>query len=320
MKFKEFITEKIISKFDKDTLIVAQEIIDIIEKSNIGTMPVLYRGFSGLRDNFAEITNTRTSFYGGLNDTVTKFIQKYLEVKNPTFATTRTSQAEMFGRVHIFLPQEKDTLIYSSEVQDILTSLGFNDVPDTELEELLKTYTATDHAHRRKHDGEIIVDTKKYYLIDYMGLVKSFNSKFFKPEHTIENMNYNDIVRALKAYISYNNYLIKVGKRKSFEDTKLDNKKQMNRMDDLRAERLTPKNKTIRYNMLLKALEDSNIEYIESNDKDYSVTFKTQGKQKAANKVLQQIVKSQERYARDMNNVDYIWIDNSKDKYKIFSL
>ena len=88
MTFKEFITEEVISKLDKDELITAKEIVKIIQSENLQKTKVLYRGFNGMRQYFAEVSNDRSSFYGGLKDSVTTFIKNYLKVKNPTFATT----------------------------------------------------------------------------------------------------------------------------------------------------------------------------------------------------------------------------------------
>lgn len=73
--FKDFINEEIISKFDKDELETAKEMMEIISEGKLYKTPVLYRGMSGLNQHIAQITNDRTGFYGGLSDN-TKLIVK----------------------------------------------------------------------------------------------------------------------------------------------------------------------------------------------------------------------------------------------------
>ena len=84
----------------------------------------------------------------------------------------------MFGSVYVFLPKSEDKLYYSNSVRDILTDLSFGEVPTEKLETLHNSYKSTNHKSITKHAGEILVDSKKYFLIDYINLSKSFKSKF----------------------------------------------------------------------------------------------------------------------------------------------
>jgi hypothetical protein len=321
MKFKEYINEKIMGRFDKDSLATAQEIIDIIKSTKIEKNKVLYRGFSGMTEGLALITNDREAFYGALNKEAFKFVKEYLKVKNPTFATTDYTQASMFGSVKIFIPNKNDTLLYSDKVNDVMADIGFDGRDENHFENLLSSYNKATIKNISKHKGEVIVDTKEYYLVDYLVTANSFKSKFFEPKKTIEGLTYGDVVEMLKSYISYNKFLIKVGKQQPFDVMKKEMDDNRNKMEKLRKNRMSDESKKIRFKVLLNFLDKEGIEYTKDED-DRSVSFKTQVLLK---KVLKMIDKENEKpnmaaKLRDMTQVDYLgaYRDN-KDKKKIHS-
>jgi len=321
MKFKDYINEKIVGRFDKDSLATAQEIIDIIKSTKIEKQKVLYRGFSGMTEDLALITNDREAFYGALNKEAFKFVKEYLKVKNPTFATTDHTQASMFGSVKIFIPNKNDTLLYSDKIKDVMADIGFDARDENYFEELLASYNKTTIKNIGKHNGEIIGDTKEYYLVDYLITAKSFNSKFFEPKKTIEGLTYGDVAEMLKSYISYNKFLIKVGKQQTFDVMKKEMDDNRIKMEKLRKNRLSDKSKKIRFKVLLDFLNKEGIDYTENED-DRSVNFKTQVLLK---KVLKMIDKENEKpnmvaKMRDMTQVDYLGAyRDAKDKKKLHS-
>lgn len=311
LTFKEFLNEKIISKFDKDELQTAKEIMDVIKDNSLFKDQVLYRGFNGMRQNFAEIANDRSGFYGGLNTNVTTFVKNHLKVKNPTFATTDTTQASMFGAVHIFLPHSNDIIFHSDKIRDILVDMPNEEQTSEELKAIEKEYNRSNISKLGKNKGEFIVDSKKYYLINYLGLTSSFNSKFFKSKSTIEKMTYGDVYEALKSYVGLAEWQIKNGKRKSFQQQNLDDDKQRNRMAKLRQDRSSPEQLKIRLEVMKKFMHD-----FEYEEEGFSLVFKTQKAAKEAWKYVKPKMESRQNQSimMDLSKTEYIDGDLVKNK------
>jgi len=321
MNFKDYINEKILGRWDKDSLEIAQEIINIIKSEKLEKQKVLYRGFSGMTTEIALITNDRTSFYGALNKGAYNFVKNYLKVKNPTFATTDYIQASMFGSVKIFIPNKKDILLYSDKVNDVMADIGFDDKNEEYFDELLASYNKTTIKNLKGHEGEVICDTKEYYLVDYLTTSNSFKSKFFEPKKTIDNLTYGDIIEMLKSYISYNKFLIKVERKKSFDVLKKELEDNSNKMEKLRKIRMSDDSKKIRYKVLLDFLDKEGIDYIKDED-DRSVSFKTQVLLKKALKMIDKENEKPNKLSklRDMSQIDYLGAyRDGKDKKKIHS-
>ena len=309
MKFKDFILEEVISKLDKDELITAKEIVKIIQSENLQKTKVLYRGFNGMRQYFAEVSNDRSSFYGGLKDSVTTFIKNYLKVKNPTFATTDMTQASMFGAVYIFLPQPKDKLHQSDVIRDILSDISDEEKTPDDFKDLQKLYKENKISTVKRTSGEIIVDTKKYFLIDYISFTKSFRTKFFKPKNSIEKLTYGDIEEALNAYIGLEEWKINKGIRQSFDNMKSDSEKSIERMKKLRKARTSKEQLSIRLDNMIDALEEMGIE----NEIDYKVNgseleFRTLKSAKESWKLVKTKIehRSNELISRDLSKIDFL--------------
>lgn len=225
------VNEEIISKFDKDELKTIEEILEVIKKGNLYKQKVLFRGFGNTKQLFSEVTNTRSSFYGGLNDNVSKFISKYLKVKNPTFATRDIFQAGMFGDTYLFVPGEKNTLYYSQTVRDILADMGFKEKSDEDLKGWTDNYKKVPfNKLAPQHKGEVIISAKKYYLVNWRILSTDFKSKFHKPKPWNEDLTYQDVFDTLKAYLSLAKWQIKNNKgRRSFEQNQKDDERNAER-------------------------------------------------------------------------------------------
>jgi hypothetical protein len=310
MKFKDFLecstNEAVISKFDKDLLETAEDILTTIKKENLFKSKVLYRGFSSLRQDFAEITNNRNSFYGSIRDDIKKFILNTLEIKNPTFVTTDITQASMFGKVYIFISENSD-YVYSDEVRDILSDMTFKDEKDyDEAKQLYKRSTNIPNT-----SGEVMVDTKKYFLVDYIGLSKSFKSKFFKPKTSIENLTYQDIYDLIKAYVSITKYKIKMGYQQDFKTMKQTSKDHYEKMAKLRDERNSASQLSTRSKMISNLFDMHSIEY---TLKGYDFEFKTQKAAKEAWKILKEKIQDKRNEMKKRNLSEIEFYDGELDK------
>ena len=234
--------EDLISKWDKDELITIQEIMDIIKSERLFKFPVLYRGFGSTGQRFSEITNTRSSFYGNMQKDTAKLIEKILKVKNPTFATGYQYQASMFGQTYIFLPMPKDKIYHSNSSTDIMADMGFNkNHSDKELKDIADSYSISTIKNLGKVNWEVIVSSKKYYLMNWDAIINNLKSKFFKPKTDITKLIWQDVYDTLKAYLSRAEWDIKNNKRLSFEDDKIWQQSQSDIHDESKEKRLSSK-------------------------------------------------------------------------------
>ena len=280
--------------------------MEIIKKGNLYKTKVLYRGMSGLNQYFAQITNDRTNFYGSLSDNTTSIIKKYLKIKNPTFATFDSSQASMFGEVHIFIPELSDKLYSNDKIRDIMAETNNEKYNSTTEQEKLareyKQYTIKNI----KGKEEIIVDSKNYYLLSYIGFTKSFRTKFFTPKKSIENLTYGDIYDAIKAYVGLEEWKIKNGKRKSFEDNKKDEQNSRDRLQNLMKARKSPEQLKVRLKNMKDFLDAENIQYKDS--REFEIEFNSQKAAKEAFKKVKEKMESRNNETTKMNldNIDYL--------------
>ena len=250
MKFKTFLANEAVLHFlDKDELQTAQEILDTIKSLNLMKLRCRYRGFSGGQKNngIAEVTNKRSGFYGGLNATGRILVKDYLGVKYPTFVAMDREKASFFGPVFVYVPFKKSTHHQSAVIQDLVTDLPLEAPTDPDyFADMKKSYDTGGLGDLRYPNSEIIADAEKYYLIQYTKLTESFRSKFFNPVKDDKTLTYGDIYNAVKAYISYSKYMIKIGKKRSFDDEIDRNLKQQIITQKNAEERYSKKNREMR--------------------------------------------------------------------------
>ena len=316
MRFKEFLNEEILDMWSKDELITAKEIMDIIKSNNLYKESVIYRGMNTSK-NFAEVTNDRTSFYGALSQNTVNIVKNHIKIKNPTFATFDMNQAHFFGAVHIFIPQSKDTLYVNPKIRDIMgeTIDGYDNQEDQE--KIAKVYISYNikTVNKSKGKAEILVDTKRYYMVDYLLFVKSFKTKFFTPKTSIEKLTYGDVYDAINAYVGLEEWKQKQGHSKTFDQRKDDLDKTIKRTNDLRQDRRSPQQKSVRFELLKNLLRDNGIEYISaSENEDFQIEFKTQKAAKEAFKIVSKEMNSGQNQRKLMNlkQVEFISADLQK--------
>jgi len=263
IKFSEFITEDILRYLDKDELETAREMLDAIKTLNLFKVKCKYRGFNGPgnANGISEVTNKRSGFYGSVSPVTKILIKEFLKIKNPTFVAMNYSKAAFFGKVHLYIPYKKSAHYQSWTIQDVVTDLP-NEIPkdkdeDRYFEDLQSSYGGGTGIENCKSPGsEIIADTEKYYLVNYDTLVSNIKSKFFKPvTDWKKEITYGDLYEAINAYIKYSEFLIKIGKKKSFNDTTKDFENTQNRNKKSAEEKLSKKNREMRKKIIEKDAE-----------------------------------------------------------------
>jgi tetratricopeptide (TPR) repeat protein len=308
MKFKDYLEEAVISKLSKDELITSREILDEIKKEKLFKTKVLYRGFSAINQYFAEIENKRSSFYGSMRADTSRFIKDELKVKYPTFCTTDETQASMFGKVFIFLPTKAE-YFQSDYIRDVLSDLTLDTEED--FEDAKSLYKKSKKIPRSM--GEIIVSTEKYFLIDYIGLSKSFSSKFYTPKTDISKLTYQDIYDLISAYLSLSEYKIKKGYRDDFETTIKKSKESHNRLIQLRKERTSATQLSTRTKMLQDYFDAEDIEY---ELEGFEFVFRTQKLAKEAFKPLKKVIENRQNNMKmmDLSKIEYYNAELKKNK------
>jgi hypothetical protein len=199
--FKEYITEsssnhiseKVYGPIEGENVIeLAEQILNSIKKHKLYGKPLIYRGFSGNNafNGIVRVTNQREGFYGALDDDLRKFIKKDLNIKNPTFASTQEIQAKMFGGVNIYVPGDQDRFFINPVVRDSLSDLNAGNV------DMYKQVKPNDLG---RHNGEILIDSKEYFLVHPVHLAQETRSKF-KPKSI---KTYEDLYKMVKQFINY---------------------------------------------------------------------------------------------------------------------
>lgn len=99
---------------------------------------------------------------------------------------------------------------------------------------------------------------------------------------------------------------IKNGTRKSFEQNQEDDTKNLNKMDKLRADRRSPKQLRFRMNMLIELLKRENIEY--ESALDFEIVFSSVKEAKDAFKIVKKSMDNNRNKQKMMNlsKIDYI--------------
>jgi len=304
MTFREFlISEDVISKFDKDELQTAKDIIQIIKKGNLQKHKVLFRGMNGVNDYIAEVTNNRSSFYGSLSKNTSEIIKKYLKVKNPTFATFNQTQALMFGKVYIFIPELSDTIYLNKEVRDIMSETNSTEFDSDNAKKIFASeYKDYNISNIPNAKNEVIVDSEKYYLVNYTGLSGMKLS---------ESITYNDVLSALENYLNSEELKIKTGKRLSFDQQKKSLEKSKDKMAKLRQERKSPEQIAIRQKLMVDFLNKNNINFTEGKG---TIEFKTQKAAKDAFKVIKKEIDSRQNKFKMMDLSKKYFINGELEK------
>jgi len=189
-----FLNEKVYGPIQGEGVVaLSEKVMGQIKKYNLWDSPLKYRGFSGNNafNGVVRVTNKREGFYGALSDDLRKFIKKDLGVKNPTFATTDEIQAKMFGQVNIYVPGDNEKYFVNPVVRDALSDLNSGNIFMYKEHKSLKDIT--------KHKGEILIDTKEYFLVNPYHLDNETRSKF-KPKSI---KTYKDLYKLLKSFVSY---------------------------------------------------------------------------------------------------------------------
>ncbi len=171
---------------------LAEKVMQQIKKYNLWKTKVIYRGFSGNNafNGVVRVTNDRSGFYGMIDNDLRNFIKKDLKIKNPTFATTDEFQSKMFGSTNIYVPGDNERYFVNPVVRDGLVDLNAGNISFYKEKKSLKDI---------HHKGEILIDTKEYFLVDPMHLDEETRSKF-KPKKI---KNYEDLYKMLKSFVSY---------------------------------------------------------------------------------------------------------------------
>ena len=317
--FKQFISEDVIGKFDKDELIIVEDILESIKKNKLQSKQVMFRGMN-TKDYVSEVTNDRTGFYGSAMENTKLIISKNLGIKNPTFITTNEIQASMFGAVKIFIPSTKSTFFGNPTISDIMADTG-REGYDTEeaRQKVADGYTKSNSILSDRKYKEVLVDTKKYYLFDYLGFIKyTFkNRSKYKPKERIESLTYGDIYDTLNAYLGLEKWKIQKGHRKSFEDSQKDAKKQSDRLTELRKERSSEKQLSIRLDIMIKHLNDLDVDDFTVDERNFTVDFKSQKRAKEVWKEVKKGIENRMNQMKVTNLGEIKFLDGVIEKNKI---
>jgi len=313
--FKQFLREAVISKHDKDELVTIEDTLYAIKNNNLFKEKVLFRGMS-TTNYISEVTNDRSNFHGGMIDNTREIIQNHLKIKNPTFITTDEIQASMFGPVKIYIPGKNDTFFSNEYVNDIMVYTNNSNFDSEESKvEFAKSYKKSSKLHKNR-TGEVIVDTKHYYLMDYLGFIKnSFKSrKVYTPKESLKGLTYRDVYDTLKAYLGLEQWKIQQGYRKSFDNSKKDAQKSADRMNDLRKERKSDSQLSVRTKFLVSHLHKKDIEDFIVDDKNFRLEFKSQKRVKEVWKIIKPDIENRINYMKITNLSEIEFLNPSLDK------
>ena len=161
----------------------AIELVDIVTNAKhlhtllkstkkMGNLPVLYRGFKGIKPGLNFITNDTTDYRGRNQPSqivIDQLTQQFnTPVKQPVFTTFNKRNALDFGVPHFFIPTLPFTALQNAEVDDLLV-----DVNEKGIQHILPGYDTNIKPNKSE---EILMFTKHYYLITIPWLkMKSYN-------------------------------------------------------------------------------------------------------------------------------------------------
>lgn len=149
----------------------------------LGNRELLYRGggFSGTYGGSAvkQVFNQRTT-YRGFTDDIYRVLKglkaKFKLVGNiPVFVTPEKSQAEFFGTIHIFIPDELDIPILQSSLINDLTADMSAYSTDEDIKFVVDSYEL---GWPKLKKNEAIADVSEYYLINPKQMASSVPSKW----------------------------------------------------------------------------------------------------------------------------------------------
>ena len=161
MKIKQLILSEAIELVDiYNNAKHIRTLLNVTKK--LGSLPILYRGFKGLKPGLNFITNDTTDYMG--RNQPSQIVIDFLtdkfkpQVKQPVFTTFDKTNALDFGEPHYFIPTLPHTGLQNKEVDDLLV-----DVNTKGIQNIVQGY---DTKLKPSNSEEVLMFTKHYYLIN----------------------------------------------------------------------------------------------------------------------------------------------------------